>query len=78
MKKLLIVLGLFLCSCTTSQVTETCQETNAIVSSPLADLAPGEVKLAVLALRGGSYICGTPAYAAFRERVMVWWRSKWN
>lgn len=65
---LLLVLG----GCQTTQVTTACEDTNALVSNPLVVLAPPDVQLAVTALKIGSYVCGTPEYAAARERVKAW------
>lgn len=75
MKRYLALL-LLLSGCQTAQVTESCHDVYAVVQSPLIDLAPGEVQLAAKAIKIGSYVCGTPAYAAARERVMNWVKAR--
>jgi hypothetical protein len=66
----LLLLGLGACS--TAQVTATCQGTEDVVRSaqPFLEFAPMEIRVAVWALGAGSHACGTPEYAAMRERVI--------
>lgn len=75
MKKAIAAL-LLLTSCSTSEVTSACNDVHTLASSPLFDVAPGEVKLAAVAIRLGAYACGTPEYAQARERILSWVRAK--
>jgi len=75
MKRLLVACVL-LGGCTTAQVTAGCDDVHDLLSNPLVDMAPIEVRAAAAALRIGSYVCGTPEYAAARNGVLSWIRSK--
>jgi hypothetical protein len=77
MKPLLAVaLMLALAACSTAQVTATCERINDSVLLDIASHAPAEISIPARALRAGTYICGTPEYAAARNRVLNWVRSR--
>lgn len=71
-----LVILLFLGACSTAQVTATCDRINDSVLLDLAVNGPAEISLAARVLRAGSYVCGTPEYAAIRERIIEWVRSR--
>lgn len=72
----ILLLGLGACS--TAQVTATCQGTEDVVRSaqPFLEFAPMEIRVAVWALGSGGHACGTPEYAAMRERVIKFLNTK--
>ncbi len=69
---------LLLAACETSQVQQTCAEAQQLVAAaaPFLSIAPVEVRVAVMALNAGTVGCQTPEYAALRERVVAWLRSR--
>ena len=67
---------LALTACSTAQVTATCQRVSDSVLLDVALNAPAEISVPARLLRAGAYICGTPEYAAARERVIIWLRSR--
>ena len=71
---LLVAVLLLLAACTTQQVQNTCADTKLIIGAaqPFLFAAPPEVKAALMIMGAGTYICGTPEYAAARERVVAW------
>lgn len=71
-----LVGALAVAGCATQDVTHSCQETQAVVTSPVVAIAPPDIAVLVTALRVGSYVCGTPQYAAARDKVLAWVRSK--
>ena len=78
MRAFAAALMLLLVGCSTADVQRTCAETQDIlrVAQPFLVAAPPEVRIAVMALGAGTVACGTPEYAAMREQVLVWLRSK--
>lgn len=78
MRAFAAALMLLLVGCSTADVQRTCADTQNIlqVAQPFLIAAPPEVRIAVMALGAGTYACGTPQYAALREQVIGWLRSK--
>jgi len=78
MRALAAALMLGLAACSTVDVQRACVETEQIcrLVKPGLDFAPSSVQLATGMLCGGAAICGTPQYAAMREQVIAWLRSK--
>ncbi len=74
----LLLTVLLLAACSTPQITATCIETQRIlqVAKPFLAFAPPEVQMAVWALSAGTVACSTPEYAAAREKVIGWLRSR--
>ena len=79
MKRYLIPpVALLLAACSTQQVHDNCVEAEQIcrLVKPALDFTPSSVQLAAGGLCGGAYACGTPEYAAAREQVIAWLRSR--
>lgn len=73
-----LALPLTLAACSTAEVQHYCAETEHAVwvGKPFLDFAPSYVQLAAGAIGAGAHVCGTPEYAAAREQVLTWLRSK--
>jgi hypothetical protein len=71
----LLAAGL-LAACSTADVQSTCGRVESILAlvAPYVPSAPAEVGVAVVTL--GARKCGTPEYAAARERVLTWLASR--
>lgn len=67
---------LALAACSTHQVTASCQDAQAIAGSPLLVLAPADVQVAASAIKIGGAVCGSPEYAAARDKVLAFLASK--
>lgn len=67
-----------LAACSTADVQRTCAETQHVleVGRPFLAFGPPEVQMAVMLIGAGTYACGTSEYAAARERVIAWLRTK--
>lgn len=63
---------LALAGCQTAQVTTACHDAQALASSPLLALAPADVQVAASAIKIGGAVCGSPEYAAARDKVVAW------
>ncbi len=78
MRAFAAALMLLLVGCATADVQRTCAETRQIlqVAQPFLVAAPPEVRVAVMALGAGTVVCGSAQYAAAREVVIGWLRSR--
>lgn len=65
-----------LAGCATKDVTASCQETQALASSPLVALAPPDLQLVATGVKVGSLVCGSHEYAAARDKLVAFIRSK--
>lgn len=68
----LALAAVILASCSTPQVQIACQDTAVITQAaqPFLIAASPEVKTAVMLLGAGAVTCGTPEYAAARDKVL--------
>lgn len=76
MRLLYILCALTVAFCSTPDVTAACNGLGAVLNNPLLALAPADVQLAASALKVGSAVCGSPEYAAARDKVLTWIKSK--
>ena len=66
---------LTLAACSTQQVMTSCQDAQDIAGSPLLALAPADVQVAASVIKIGGAVCGSPEYAAARDKVLAFLAS---
>lgn len=67
-----------LAGCSTAQVQDSCTQLRdfAVLAQPYLVGAPPEVRAAATALSVASTACSSPEYAALRESVLAWLRTR--